>query len=66
MLTNTEQHHLAILARGNGSPVYDATFLDPILRSLVYKRLAKRNQHGMHSITLRGLIEHRKHQGDQQ
>lgn len=66
MLTETERYHLAILAKANGSPVYHADFRTPILRSLTYKRLARPTPHGTYTITLRGLIEHRKLQGDQQ
>jgi uncharacterized protein YjhX (UPF0386 family) len=59
-LTTTDRHHLAILARANGSPVYHADFKEHILRSLLYRNLIKQTPNGTYRITLLGLITHRR------
>lgn len=64
MLTNTERHHLTILAKADGNPVYHQDFRTTILQSLTRKRLIQPTPHGTYRITLLGLIEHRKLQGE--
>lgn len=59
-LTTTDQHHLAIIAKANGSPTYHPDFKDHILRSLLYRKLIKRTAHGTYAITLKGLLTYRK------
>jgi uncharacterized protein YjhX (UPF0386 family) len=58
-LTNTEQHHLTIIARGNGNPVFHADFQPNIIRTLLNRKLIKQTPNGTYCITLLGLITHR-------